>query len=58
MIGLKDRQALARDIDTAHAAGARLQPACGVAGIDMRALESPPGPHSGRWQTQRRAPDA
>jgi transposase InsO family protein len=39
MIGLEDRQALARDIDTAHAAGARLQPACGVAGIDVRTLQ-------------------
>ena len=36
MIGLEDRQALAQDIDTAHAAGARLQPACEIAGIDLR----------------------
>jgi len=42
MIGLEDRQALARDIHTAHAAGARLKPACAVAGIDLRTLQ--------RWQ--------
>ena len=36
MIGLEDRQALAQDIKTAHAAGARLQPACEIAGIDVR----------------------
>ena len=39
MIGLEDRHALARDIDAAHAAGARLQPACGIAGIDARTLQ-------------------
>ncbi len=39
MIGLEDRQALAQDIQTAHAAGARLQPACEVAGIDARTLQ-------------------
>ena len=44
MIGLEDRQALARDIDTAHAAGARLKPACKVAGIDVRTLQ--------RWKSQ------
>jgi transposase InsO family protein len=42
MIGLEDRQALARDIQAAHAAGARLKPACAVAGIDLRTLQ--------RWQ--------
>jgi putative transposase len=42
MIGLEDRQALARDIDVAHAAGARLKPACAIAGIDLRTLQ--------RWQ--------
>ena len=31
MIGLEDRQALARDIDVAHTAGARLKPACEIA---------------------------
>jgi hypothetical protein len=36
MIGLEDRQALARDIEAAHAAGARLQPACDIAGICVR----------------------
>ena len=44
MIGLEDRQALAQDIDTAHAAGARLQPACEIAGIDVRTLQ--------RWKAQ------
>ena len=42
MIGLEDRQALARDIDVAHSAGARLKAACEVAGIDLRTLQ--------RWQ--------
>jgi transposase InsO family protein len=45
MIGLEDRQALAQDIDTAHAAGARLQPACEVAGIDPRTLQ--------RWKARK-----
>jgi putative transposase len=44
MIGLEDRQALARDIDAAHAAGARLRPACEVAGIELRTLQ--------RWKAQ------
>ncbi len=39
MIGLEDRQALARDIDEACTAGARLKPACAVAGIDPRTLQ-------------------
>ena len=39
MIGLEDRQALAQDIAAAHKAGARLQPACEMAGIDVRTLE-------------------
>lgn len=42
MIDLEDRQALARDIHTAHTAGARLKPACAIAGIDLRTLQ--------RWQ--------
>ena len=42
MIGLEDRQALAQDIKAARAAGARLQPACEIAGIDARTLQ--------RWQ--------
>ena len=42
MIGLEDRQALARDIHTAHTAGARLKPACEIVGIDLRTLQ--------RWQ--------
>lgn len=45
MIGLEDRQALARDIDVAHAAGARLRPACAIAGIDARTLQ--------RWQAHK-----
>ena len=39
MIGLEDRQTLSQDIDAAHAAGARLQPACAIAGIDVRTLQ-------------------
>jgi transposase InsO family protein len=39
MIRLEDRQALARDIDAAHSAGARLKPACEIAGIDLRTLQ-------------------
>ena len=31
MIGLEDRQALTRNIDVAHTAGARLKPACEIA---------------------------
>lgn len=48
MIGLEDRQALAQaqDIETAHAAGARLQLACDIAGIDARTLQ--------RWKAQAR----
>ena len=44
MIGLEDRQALAQDIDAAHAAGARLRPACEIVGIDVRTLH--------RWRAQ------
>ena len=39
MIDLEDRQALARDIEAAHSAGARLRPACEVAGIELRTLQ-------------------
>ena len=39
MIGLEDRQALAQDIEAAHSAGARLQPACEIVGIDVRTLQ-------------------
>jgi putative transposase len=39
MIGLEDRRSIARDIDTAHAAGARLHKACETAGIDVRTLQ-------------------
>jgi putative transposase len=39
MIGLEDRQLLAREIDSARRAGARLRRACEVAGIDVRTLQ-------------------
>jgi len=39
MIGLEDRQALARDIHTAHTGGARLHLACETAGIELRTLQ-------------------
>ena len=42
MIGLEDRQMLARDIKIAQMAGARLEPACAIAGISVRTLQ--------RWQ--------
>jgi transposase InsO family protein len=42
MIGLEDRQTMVLHIETAHRAGARLRPACEVAGISMRTFE--------RWQ--------
>ena len=44
MIGLEDRQSLARDIDTALHAGARLRLACATAGIHVRTLQ--------RWKTE------
>jgi len=44
MIGLEDRQSLARGIDVAHGAGARLHLACEIAGIDLRTLQ--------RWKAQ------
>ncbi len=44
MISLEDRQALARDIHAAHTAGARLDRACDIAGIDLRTLQ--------RWKAQ------
>ena len=44
MIGLEDRQTLVRQIDTAHAAGARLRAACEVAGITVRTLQ--------RWKAE------
>ena len=44
MIGLEDRQRMARWIDSAHRAGARLEQACTVAGIDVRTLQ--------RWKAQ------
>jgi transposase InsO family protein len=39
MIGLEDRQQIARDIEAACEAGARLHPACEVMGITARALQ-------------------
>jgi len=39
MIGLEDRRSLAREIEIAHRAGARLRAACEVAGIDVRTLQ-------------------
>lgn len=39
MIGLEDRQALARDIEAAQRGGARLRLACETAGIDVRTLQ-------------------
>jgi putative transposase len=39
MIGLEDRRRRARDIHTAHAAGARLRLACEIVGIDLRTLQ-------------------
>jgi transposase InsO family protein len=44
MIGLDDRQRLARDIEAAHQAGARLRLACETAGIELRTLQ--------RWQAR------
>lgn len=42
MIGLEDRQSIARNIITAQASGARLRLACETVGIDVRTLQ--------RWQ--------
>ena len=42
MIGLEDRRTLAQDIRQAHQAGARLDRACALAGIDVR----PPPAHA------------
>lgn len=39
MIRLEDRQEMAQDIERAHRAGARLKPACELAGIDVRTLQ-------------------
>lgn len=39
MIRLEDRQVLVSHIEQAHAAGARLRPACELAGIDVRTLQ-------------------
>ena len=47
MIGLEDRQVLARNIEVAHQAGARLRLACATAGIDLRTMQ--------RWQAYGKA---
>ena len=39
MIGLEDRRRMAREIESANLAGARLRLACEVAGIDVRTLQ-------------------
>lgn len=39
MIGLEDRQEMARDIEAARRAGARLHMACEIVGIDARTLQ-------------------
>ena len=39
MIDLEDRRTLVRNIEVAHSAGARLQPACQTAGITVRTLQ-------------------
>lgn len=39
MIDLEDRRRLAQEIDVARQAGARLRPACEIAGIDARTLQ-------------------
>ena len=39
MIRLEDRQVIAQAVEEAHAAGARLRPACELAGIDVRTLQ-------------------
>ena len=61
MIGLEDRQALARDIHVAHAAGARLHAACEIAGIELRTLQRWKARHGltegdGRPQARRPTP--
>ena len=44
MIDLEDRRTLVRNIEVAHSAGARLQPACQTARITVRTLQ--------RWKAQ------
>jgi transposase InsO family protein len=39
MIRLEDRQVIAQAVEQAHKAGARLRPACELAGIDVRTLQ-------------------
>lgn len=49
MIDLEDRQRLARDIQIAQTAGARLKEACNTAGIDTRTLQRWKA-HGGGWR--------
>jgi len=44
MTRLEDRQTLLETIHEAQAAGARLEPACALAGIDARTVQ--------RWRTR------
>lgn len=39
MIRLEDRQVMVSHIEQAHTAGARLKPACKLAGINVRTLQ-------------------
>jgi len=39
MIRLEDRQVMVSHIEQAHTAGARLKPACELAGINVRTLQ-------------------
>ena len=53
MTRLEDRQTLVTEISEACAAGARLAPACALAGIDLRTFQRWRG---GDGQVQLRAP--
>jgi putative transposase len=39
IIRLEDRQKMTQLVEHAHASGARLKPACQLAGIDLRTLQ-------------------
>jgi putative transposase len=58
MIGLEDRQTMARDIDTAHRAGARLHLACAIFGIHVRTLQRWKRPESRGLDSGDRRPQA
>ena len=54
MIGLEDRQSLAREIEAAHQAGARLHLACDVAGIECTdGVPDAPGDKE-KWEDRKR----